>query len=213
MQITRENFVSTQKLINQMLGGNNSSPDPYGTDYGNYSLRYTPTDRPYTKPDWNNMATKQNASAMSEKDFDLAIREIARKEFSSNNKDHKAIQGLMRKYQSVVAPDRKAIYEDSMSKTGGKMNAACMFWNSQGEKSFAYHPITGKWSVFPTNAEQDRTRQFYAIYNDELKKLSNIFEENARGTVSMKQIQQDLETKKGTDMVQSKKGETIDYSV
>lgn len=116
MQINRDNYSSYSKMIQQLLGGKNGTPDPYGTDYGNYSLRYTPTERPFTKPDWSNMATKQSSSTMSEKEFDLAIRELARKEFSSDNKDHKMIQGLMRKYQSVVAPDRKAIYENSMKK-------------------------------------------------------------------------------------------------
>lgn len=212
MQITRENYASTQKMINEMMGGKNNTPDPYGTDYGNYSLRYTPTDRPFTQPNWGSIATKSSPD-MSEKDFESAIRDLARKEFASDNKDHKAIQGLMRKYQSVVAPDRKAIYEDSMKKTGGKMNAACMFWNSQGEKSLAFHPITGRWSVFPTEAEQDRTRQFYSIYNDELKKLNDSYGENARGTVSLKQIAQDFGSPKGTNTVQNGVGETVDYSV
>ncbi|MBE6843693.1 MAG: hypothetical protein E7510_12820 [Ruminococcus sp.] len=192
MQINRDNYSSYSKMIQQLLGGKNGTPDPYGTDYGNYSLRYTPTERPFTKPDWSNIATKQSSSTMSEKEFDLAIRELARKEFSSDNKDHKMIQGLMRKYQSVVAPDRKAIYENSMKKTGGKMNAACMFWNSRGDKSLAYHPITGRWSVFPTAEEQDRTRQFYSIYNDELKRLNAEYGEQSRGRISMDTIHKDL---------------------
>ena len=196
-----------------MFGGKNGTPDPYGTDYGNYSLRYTPTDRPFTEPNWSDIATKQSSPAMSEKEFDYAIRELARKAFSSDNKDHKAIQGLMRKYQSVVAPDRKAIYEDSMNKTGGKMNAACMFWNSKGDKSLAYHPITGRWSVFPTEEERSRTRQFYSIYNDELKRLNNEYGENARGTVSMNQISKDLGDPKEAHISQNSIGETVDYSI
>ena len=192
MQINRENYSSYSKMIQQLLGGKNGTPDPYGTDYGNFSLRFTPTDRPFNKPDWNNIATKQSSPAMSEEEFENSIKELARKEFSSDNKDHKAIQGLMRKYQSVVAPDRKAIYESSMKKTGGKMNAACMFWNSKGDKSLAYHPITGRWSVFPTEAEQGRTRQFYSIYNDELKRLNAEYGEQSRGRISIDTIHQDL---------------------
>ncbi len=214
MQITRDNYTSTQNMINQMFGGKNGTPDPYGTDYGNYSLRFTPTDRPFTKPNWNIIATKQSSPAMSEKEFDSAIRELARKEFSSDNKDHKAIQGLMRKYQSVVAPDRKAIYEDSMKKTGGKMNAACMFWNSNGNKSLAYHPITGRWSVFPTEEEQSRTRQFYSIYNDELKKLNDKYGEQNKGKISLKQISQDMGGPTGdNNTLQKGIGNSIDYSI
>ena len=100
----------------------------------------------------------------------------------------------MRKYQSVVAPDRKAIYEDSMKKTGGKMNAACMFWDNSGNKSLAWHPITGRWSVFPTEEEQDRTRAFYSIYNDELKRLQSEYGKEAKGNISMKQIHDDLQS-------------------
>ncbi len=40
----------------------------------------------------------------------------------------------------TVSPDRKAIYESSMRKTGGKMNAACMFWDSNGNKTLSYNP-------------------------------------------------------------------------
>ena len=34
----------------------------------------------------------------------------------------------------------RAIYEASMKKTGGKMNAACMFWDSKGNKTLSYNP-------------------------------------------------------------------------
>ncbi len=192
MQITRDNYSSYSKMIQQIFGGKNGTPDPYGTDYGNYALRFTPTDRPFNAPNWNNIATKQGSPAMSEEEFENSIKELARKEFSSDNKDHKAIQGLMRKYQSVVAPDRKAIYENSMKKTDGKINAACMFWNSTGDKSLAWHPITGRWSVFPTEEEQDRTRLFYSIYNDELERLNAEYGEQSRGKISLNTIHQDL---------------------
>ena len=58
MQINRENYSSYSKMIQQLLGGKNDTPDPYGTDYGNFSLRFTPTDRPFNKPDWNNISNK-----------------------------------------------------------------------------------------------------------------------------------------------------------
>ncbi len=35
----------------------------------------------------------------------------------------------------TVSPGRKAIYESSMRKTDGKMNAACMFWDNNGNKT------------------------------------------------------------------------------
>ena len=38
MQITRDNYSSYAKLVQQMGGGKFSSVDKYGTDYGNFSL-------------------------------------------------------------------------------------------------------------------------------------------------------------------------------
>lgn len=213
MQITRDNYSTYSKMIQQMFGGKNGMPDPYGTDYGNYSLRFTPTDRSFIKPNWNEIKTKQEKPAMSEKEFDAAIRELARKEFSTDNKDHKAIQKLVKQFQEVASPDRKAIYEDSMKKTGGKMNAACMFYDSKGNQSFTYHPITGRWSVCATEGERSRAREFYAIYNDELKRLNKEYGEQSRGQVSMEQINADLsgQSKQGASVETI--GSNIDYIV
>ena len=213
MQITRDNYSSYSKMVQQMFGGKNGIPDPYGTDYGNFSLRFTPTDRPFNAPDWNKLSTKQDKPAMSEAEFDEAIRELARKEFSSDNKDHKSIQKLIRQFSSVVSPDRKAIYEDSMKKTGGKMNAACMFYDSKGNQSFTWHPITGRWSVMPTEDERTRAREFYSIYNDELKHLNNTYGENARGMISMDTIHDDLGITNPSSKTTIIVGGNIDYTV
>ena len=193
MQITRDNASSVQKMITQMFGGKNGTPDPYGTDYGNFDLRFTPTDRPFNPPDWNEVKTKQDKPAMSESEFEDAIKELARKNFSTGNKDHKAIQKLIKQYQEVASPDRKALYEESMKKTGGKMNAACMFWDNSGNKSLAWHPITGRWSTFSTQGEHDRAVQFYSIYNDEFKRLQSEYGNDSKGRISMKQIHDDLQ--------------------
>ena len=93
--------------------------------------------------------TKRDKPAMSEAEFSDAIKELARKEFSSGKRDDTAYTKLCMKYGETVSPDRKAVYEKSMKKTGGKMNAACMFWDDNGNKTLSYHPITGKWdSIF-----------------------------------------------------------------
>ena len=90
MQINRDNYSSYSKMIQQLLGGKNGTPDPYGTDYGNYSLRFTPTDRPFNKPNWNDIMTKRNEPYMSEKEFENSIKELARKEFSTGKRDRSA---------------------------------------------------------------------------------------------------------------------------
>ena len=209
MQITRDNYSSYEKMIQQMFGGKNGTSDPYGTDYGNYSLRYTPTDRLFTKPNWDNIMTKRDKPAMSEAEFSDAIKELARKEFSSGKRDDTAYTKLCMNYGETVSPDRKAVYEKSMKKTGGKMNAACMFWDDKGNKTLSYHPITGKWDSISTEAEFARARQFTSIYNDELKRLSEQYGEKQYGNASLNQIHNDMGTKKDN----GSSGTYVDYTI
>lgn len=112
----------------------------------------------------------------------------------------------------TVSPDRKAIYEESMKKTGGKMNGACMFWDSKGNKTLTFNSESGNWHHISTEAEFARARQFTSIYNDELKRLSNEYGEKARGTVSLKQIHDDLGASAKTNSTAGSGG-TIDITV
>lgn len=90
----------------------------FGTPYlyGNYSLRFTPTDKPFNKPNWDEIMTKRDKPAMSDDEFNEAIKELARKEFSTGKRDDKAYTKLCKQYGKTVSPDRKAIYEDSTVK-------------------------------------------------------------------------------------------------
>ncbi len=194
MQITRDNAALYGKMIEQMFGGKNGTPDPYGTDYGNYSLRFTPTDRPFNKPNWDDIMTNRDKPAMSDAEFNESIKELARKEFSTGKRDDKAYTKLCKQYGETVSPDRKAIYEESMKKTGGKMNAACMFWDKSGNKTLSWHPLTGSWDAISTEAEFARAREFTSIYNDELKRLQSEYGKEAKGNISMKQIHDDLQS-------------------
>ena len=72
------------------------------------------------------------------------------------------------------------------------MNGACMFWDSKGDKTLSYHPLTGSWDAINTKAEFDRAREFTAIYNDELKRLSAQYGDNAYGKISLSKINADL---------------------
>lgn len=190
MQITRENSSDYINMMSNLFKGARI-PDVYGTDWGNYEKRFTPTNRPFSSPDWSQIKTKTSSPAMSENDFDDAIRDLARKEFSANKKDHKSIQELMTKFVSPISPDRKALYNESMRKTGGKMNAACVFWDNQGNRSLIWHPEDG-WSINATEAETNRVRQFYSIYNDELKRLASTYGDDSRGKISYNKIKDDL---------------------
>lgn len=75
---------------------------------------------------------------------------------------------------------------------GGKMNAACMFWDNNGNKTLSYNPESRNWKAISTEEEFARARVFTSIYNDELARLKKEYGENAKGTVSYQQIQSDL---------------------
>ena len=136
--------------------------------------------------------TKRDKPAMSEDEFNDAIKELARKEFSTGERDHKAYRKLSMQFSETASPDRKAIYEDSMKKTGGKMNAACMFWDKSGNKTLSWHPMTGRWDAISTEGEFERAREFTSVYNDEIKRLKAQYGDEGKGRISMKQIHDDL---------------------
>lgn len=185
MKITRDNYSYYSNLVKQLAGNKKESGDPLSEcDYGNYALRFKPVDLPFAKPNWDNIMTKRDQPTMSEEDFEKAIKELAQKEFATGKRDDEAYRNLCMRHGETVSPDRKSIYEASMKKTGGKMNAACMFWDSNGNKTLSYHPLTRRWTAISTEAEFARARQFTSIYNDELARLKKVYGENAKGTVS-----------------------------
>ena len=189
MQITRNNYSQYTKMIQQMLGSESSFSDPMAQcDYGNFALRFQPVNLPFAKPNWSNIMTKREQPAMSEAEFEEAIKDLARKEFSTGKRDDAAYRQLCMQHGETVSPDRKAIYEASMGRTGGKMNAACMFWDSQGNKTLSYNPVSRNWKAISTEEEFSRARVFTSIYNDELARLKKEYGEYAKGTVSYQQI-------------------------
>lgn len=192
MHITRDNYSYYAKMV-QMMGNNADSGDSLSDcDYGNFSLRFQPVNIKFSKPDWNKIMTKRDKPAMSEEEFEEAIKELARKEFSTGKRDDGAYRKLCMQHGETVSPDRKAIYDVSMKKTGGKMNAACMFWDAKGNKTLSYNPESRNWKAISTDEEFARAREFTSIYNEELARLRKEYGENAKGTVSYQQIKSDL---------------------
>lgn len=193
MQITRDNFSYYNNLVQQMTGNRKGSSNPLSEcDYGNFALRFKPVNISFTKPNWDNIMTKRDKPAMSEEDFEKAIKELAQKEFATGKRDDAAYRKLCMQHGETVSPDRKSIYEASMKKTGGKMNAACMFWDSNGNKTLSYNPESKNWKAISTEAEFARARLFTSIYNDELARLKSVYGENTKGAVSFQQRQSDL---------------------
>lgn len=187
MQITRNNYSQYANMVRQMFGSNKKSGgDPLAQcDYGNFALRFKPVDIEFTKPNWDNIMTKREKPAMSEEEFEEAIKELARKEFATGKRDDGAYRKLCMQHGETVSPDRKAIYEASMKKTGGKMNGACMFWDSKGNKTLSYNPESRNWKAISTEEEFARARQFTSIYNNELARLKRGYGQSAGGTASV----------------------------
>ncbi len=171
MQVTRDNYEQHLKLMQEMFKANSNDPMAE-CDYGNYELRFKPVDIAFSRPNWNTIETKRDKPAMSEAEFDEAIKELARKDFVTGKRDDAAYTALCMKHSETVSPDRKAIYEASMKKTGGKMNAACMFWDSKGNKTLSYNPVALTWRPISMEEEFGRARLFTSIYNDEYARLA-----------------------------------------
>lgn len=126
---------------------------------------YTPIDMPFTAPNWGNIPTKNSNPRMSDEEYENAIRELARKEASQGilaSTDEK--RKLRVEYMSVASPDRKAIYNDSMAKTGGKMNSTLSFYDKDGKKSFHYNSQARMWFWQGTAEEKARKSRFNDIY-------------------------------------------------
>ena len=190
-----------------------SSNDPLAQcDYGNFSLRFKPVDINFTKPNWDTIMTKRDKPAMSEEEFDEAIKELARKEFATGKRDDDAYRKLCMQHGETVSPDRKAIYESSMKKTGGKMNAACMFWDSKGNKTLSYNPESRNWKAISTDEEFARARVFTSIYNDELARLKEEYGEKAKGNVSYSKIKVDISAEESKEK-NNNEGNTIDLQI
>ena len=190
-----------------------SSNDPLAQcDYGNFSLRFKPVDINFTKPNWDTIMTKRDKPAMSEEEFDEAIKELARKEFATGKRDDDAYRKLCMQHGETVSPDRKAIYESSMKKTGGKMNATCMFWDSKGNKTLSYNPESRNWKAISTDEEFARARVFTSIYNDELARLKEEYGEKAKGNVSYSKIKAEISAGRSKEK-NNNEGNTIDLQI
>ncbi|RRD93462.1 hypothetical protein EII17_12620 [Clostridiales bacterium COT073_COT-073] len=147
---------------------------------------------------------------MTEAQFEEAIKDLARKEYITGKRDEDAYKFLALRHGENVSPDRKGFYEKSMQKTGGKMNAACMFFDDNGFMSLAYHPA-GKWIELSTEEEGERARQFTTIYTTEIKRLIKEY-----GPVKIGAIKHNLtlESIKGkTDIKPKGIGENIDFKI
>lgn len=99
-----------------------------------------------------------------------------------------------------------------MKKTGGKMNAACMFWDSKGNKTLSYNPESRNWKAISTDEEFARARVFTSIYNDELARLKEEYGKKAKGNVSYSKIKVDISAERSKEK-NNNEGNTIDLQI
>ena len=225
MNIQGNSYLYQESLIQKMLGAQKKGkgvakaqrnmqvgaqvPTDY-VKYGEFSLRFTPSTLKFTPPDWSKLATKRER-VMPDEEYLEKMRDFARKVFAEGG-DHTAeSQALYQGYASPVSPDRKAIYEEVMQKTGGYMPASSMFWDHQGNKTLSYEYDYGTYTAINTPEEFARARELAAAYLDEMSRLYDKYGEKAVGKMSLDKIKSDLAAQQPQG-AQSALGSNVDYS-
>ena len=225
MNIQGNSYLHQESLIQKMLGAQKKGkraakaqrnmqvgaqvPTDY-VKYGEFSLRFTPSTLKFTPPDWSKLATKRER-VMPDEEYLEKMRDFARKVFAEGG-DHTAeSQALYQGYASPVSPDRKAIYEEVMQKTGGYMPASSMFWDHQGNKTLSYEYDYGTYTAINTPEEFARARELAAAYLDEMSRLYDKYGEKAVGHMSLDKIKSDLAAEKA-QAAAPYLGSNVDYS-
>lgn len=225
MNIQGNSYLHQESLIQKMLGAQKKGkgvakaqrhmqmgtkiPTDY-VKYGEFSLRFTPSTLKFTLPDWSKLATKRER-VMPDEEYLEKMRDFARKVFAEGG-DHTAeSQALYQGYASPVSPDRKAIYEEVMQKTGGYMPASSMFWDHQGNKTLSYEYDYGTYTAINTPEEFARARELAAAYLDEMSRLYDKYGEKAVGHMSLDKIKSDLAAEKA-QAAAPHLGSNVDYS-
>lgn len=130
-----------------------------------FDSRFNSVDTSFSAPNWNQIPTKTSPK-MSDEEFEQAIKNLAYEEASKGIlAGTDAQRQLYREYVSVVSPDRKAVYQESMSATGGKMNSTYSFFDKSGSKLMHFNKSSNMWFWQGTSAENERAAKFQEIYS------------------------------------------------
>ena len=207
----RQSGISSNAVKVKPPTMNLTAAELQGVRYGDFSLRFTPSNLTFSPPNWDKIATKRNQDHPDEYYFDRA-RELARKVFASGEHNEEESQALSRGFISSVSPDRKAIYEETMAKTGGKMPASSMFWDHEGNRTLSYEYDYGTYTALNTSNEFSRARELSSVYLDEMSKLYERYGAKSVGHISLDKIHSDL-LSEGQKSAQSDKGAAVDISI
>jgi len=126
--------------------------------------RYTPSNTFFIPPNWNSISSKSDP-IMSDDEFEKAIWELGYKDAASDGAHRKNLDysKLMGAYISVVSPDRKAAYAQTMAQTGGKLPINQIIYDSNGKRVMHYSP-NGIWLPRSTDEEKSRLANFNRIF-------------------------------------------------
>lgn len=182
-----------------------------GVRYGDFSLRFTPSNLTFSPPNWDKIATKRAPEHPDEYYFDRA-RALARKVFATGEHNEEESRALYRGFISSVSPDRKAIYEETMARTGGKMPASSMFWDHEGNRTLSYEYDYGTYTAITTSNEFSRARALSSVYLDEMNKLYDKYGAASAGHISLDRIHSDLRSESRAS-APSEQGIAVDISV
>lgn len=191
--INRENVGAYMQMVKNMAPSKGKSTNPMDDcKWGDFGLRFTPCEVKFSQPNWNTIPTKREKPAMSEEEFEKAIIAEAQKNFSDGGRrDMSGYHTLSKQYLEVSSPDRRAVYNESMKKTGGKMNAAMSFFDNSGQMIMCFRPDLNKFMPVTTNAEWSRSYAFDSIYNGEMSRLVEKYGKSAMGKIDVTTIQKD----------------------
>lgn len=189
---------------------NLSSFELKGVKYGDFSLRFTPSNLTFSEPNWDNIVTKRKKEHPDEYYIDQ-IKELARKVFATGETYEKESQKIVQGYVSSVSPDRKEIYNNVMAQTGGKMPASSMFWDHEGNKTLSYEYDYGTYTALWNNTEISRSKSLAAAYFEEIHRLHDKYGDSAEGHMSLDKIHRDMLEE--SMALSSSKNTTVDISI
>ena len=159
--------------INKILGTEKSKTKSAGTNPSRAEAdvllqadQYTPSNTFFIQPNWNHMISKSDP-IMSDEDFEKAIWDMAWQDAANglsrmSNPDVAKMRGA---YVSVVSPDRKAAFAQTMAQTGGKLPINQIIFGSDGKRLMHYSP-NGFWLPRNTPQELSRMANFNRIYQE-----------------------------------------------
>ena len=89
--------------------------------------------------------TKRDKPAMSEEEFEKAIKELAQKEFATGKRDDAAYRKLCMQHGETVSPDRKSFNKSRRKRPGERLKRVGWFGETKGKKKLLTNLESRTW--------------------------------------------------------------------